>query len=171
MKKILTSIALFVAVVCVSQAQKYALIDMQYILKNVPAYETANEQLNIVSKKWQKEIETQKQEVEKLYKNYQTELVFLSDEMKQQREEEIITKEKELNELKRKYFGQEGELYKKRESLLKPIQDEIYTAVQEVAQQKGYDRIIDRSSDMSLIYSAPKLDVSDLVLEKLGYSK
>ena len=94
MKKILTSIALFVAVVCVSQAQKYALIDMQYILKNVPAYETANEQLNIVSKKWQKEIETQKQEVEKLYKNYQTELVFLSDEMKQQREEEIIAKEK-----------------------------------------------------------------------------
>ena len=91
--------------------------------------------------------------------------------MKQQREEEIIAKEKELNELKRKYFGQEGELYKKRESLLKPIQDEIYTAVQEVAQQKGYDMIIDRSSDMSLIYSAPKLDVSDLVLEKLGYSK
>ena len=97
--------------------------------------------------------------------------MFLLDEMKQQREEEIIAKEKELNELKRKYFGQEGELYKKRESLLKPIQDEIYTAVQEVAQQKGYDMIIDRSSDMSLIYSAPKLDVSDLVLEKLGYSK
>ena len=103
MKKILTSIALFVAVVCVSQAQKYALIDMQYILKNVPTYETANEQLNIVSKKWQKEIETQKQEVEKLYKNYQTELVFLSDEMKQQREEEIIAKE----------LRQDGDAYEK----------------------------------------------------------
>lgn len=171
MKKIITSITFLFFLLCGVQAQKYALIDMQYILKNVPSYETANEQLNIVSKKWQKEIETQRQEVEKLYKNYQTELVFLSDEMKKQREEEIIAKEKELNELKRKYFGQDGELYKKRESLLKPIQDEIYTAVQEVAQQKGYDMIIDRSSDMSLIYSASKLDVSDQVLEKLGYSK
>lgn len=171
MKKIINIMLLAFAVTVGVNAQKYALIDMQYILKNVPAYETANEQLDIVSKKWQKEIEVKRQEVEKLYKNYQTELVFLSDEMKVQREDEIVAKEKEVNELKRKYFGQDGELFKKRESLLKPIQDEIYTAVQEVAQQKGYDMIIDRSSDMSLIYSAPKLDVSDIVLEKLGYSK
>ena len=152
-------------------AQKYALVDMQYILKNVPSYETANEQLSIVSKKWQKEVESKLQEVQTMYKNYQTELVFLSDEMKVQREEEIVAKEKEANELKRKYFGQDGELFKKRESLMKPIQDEIYTAIQEVAQMKGYDMVIDRSSDMSLIYSAPKLDISDQVLEKLGYSK
>ena len=171
MKKLTTLIAMSFMIVLAAQAQKYALIDMQYILKNIPAYETANEQLDIVSKKWQKEIETKRQEVEKLYKNYQTELVFLSDEMKIQREEEIVAKEREVNELKRKYFGQDGELFKKRESLLKPIQDEIYTAVQEVAQQKGYDMIIDRSSHMSLIYSASKLDVSDQVLEKLGYSK
>lgn len=171
MKKIINIMLLAFAVTVGVNAQKYALIDMQYILKNVPAYETANEQLDIVSKKWQKEIEVKRQEVEKLYKNYQTELVFLSDEMKVQREDEIVAKEKEVNELKRKYFGQDGELFKKRESLLKPIQDEIYTAVQEVARQKGYDMIIDRSSDMSLIYSAPKLDVSDIVLEKLGYSK
>ena len=171
MKRITTIAAMLFMMILGVQAQKYALIDMKYILKNIPAYETANEQLDIVSKKWQKEIETKRQEVEKLYKNYQTELVFLSDEMKQQREEEIIAKEKDLNELKRKYFGQDGELYKKRESLLKPIQDEIYTAVQEVAQQKGYDMIIDKSSDMSLIYSASKLDVSDQILEKLGYSK
>ena len=171
MKTLTTLIAMSFMIVLAAQAQKYALIDMQYILKNIPAYETANEQLDIVSKKWQKEIETKRQEVEKLYKNYQTELVFLSDEMKIQREEEIVAKEREVNELKRKYFGQDGELFKKRESLLKPIQDEIYTAVQEVAQQKGYDMIIDRSSHMSLIYSASKLDVSDQVLEKLGYSK
>ena len=163
MKKLTTLIAMSFMIVLAAQAQKYALIDMQYILKNIPAYETANEQLDIVSKKWQKEIETKRQEVEKLYKNYQTELVFLSDEMKIQREEEIVAKEREVNELKRKYFGQDGELFKKRESLLK--------AVQEVAQQKGYDMIIDRSSHMSLIYSASKLDVSDQVLEKLGYSK
>ena len=119
----------------------------------------------------QKEVESKLQEVQTMYKNYQTELVFLSDEMKVQREEEIVAKEKEANELKRKYFGQDGELFKKRESLMKPIQDEIYTAIQEVAQMKGYDVVIDRSSDMSLIYSAPKLDISDQVLEKLGYSK
>lgn len=169
-RKMMVAMVALVATVGVS-AQKYALIDMEYILKNVPSYETANEQLSIVSKKWQKEVETKLQEVQTLYKNYQTELVFLSDDMKVQREEDIIAKEKEANELKRKYFGQDGELFKKRESLMKPIQDEIYTAVQDVAQQKGYDMIVDRSSNMSLIYSSPKLDVSDLVLEKLGYSK
>ena len=121
MKKLTTLIAMSFMIVLAAQAQKYALIDMQYILKNIPAYETANEQLDIVSKKWQKEIETKRQEVEKLYKNYQTELVFLSDEMKIQREEEIVAKEREVNELKRKYFGQDGELFKKRESLLKPL--------------------------------------------------
>lgn len=171
MKKMFAAVVIILCTAMPMMAQKYALVDMQYILKNVPSYETANEQLSIVSKKWQKEVEAKLQEVQTMYKNYQTELVFLSDEMKVQREEEIVAKEKEANELKRKYFGQDGELFKKRESLMKPIQDEIYTAIQEVAQMKGYDMVIDRSSDMSLIYSAPKLDISDQVLEKLGYSK
>lgn len=171
MKKMLAAVVIILSTVMPMMAQKYAVVDMQYILKNVPSYETANEQLSIVSKKWQKEVEAKLQEVQTMYKNYQTELVFLSDEMKVQREEEIVAKEKEANELKRKYFGQDGELFKKRESLMKPIQDEIYTAIQDVAQMKGYDMVIDRSSDMSLIYSAPKLDISDQVLEKLGYSK
>lgn len=153
------------------KAQKFALVDMEYIMKNIPSYETANEQLSMVSKKWQKEVETKMQEVQKLYQNYQTELVFLSEEMKAQREEEVIASEKEANELKRKYFGQDGELFKKRESLIKPIQDEIYTAIQEVAKEKGYEMIRDKSSDPTLIYSAPKLDISDMVLQKLGYSK
>lgn len=171
MKKMLAAVVIFLSTAMPMTAQKYAVVDMQYILKNVPSYETANEQLSIVSKKWQKEVEAKLQEVQTMYKNYQTELVFLSDEMKVQREEEIVAKEKEANELKRKYFGQDGELFKKRESLMKPIQDEIYTAIQDIAQMKGYDMVIDRSSDMSLIYSAPKLDISDQVLEKLGYSK
>lgn len=171
MKKIILSVVLFLGIVPFLSAQKYALVDMEYIMKNIPAYETANEQLNMVSKKWQKEVEAQLQEVQTMYKNYQTELVFLSEEMKVQREEEIVAKEKAANELKRKYFGQDGELFKKRESLIKPIQDEIYTAIQEIAKDKGYDMVLDKTTTISLIYSVPKLDISDIVLEKLGYSK
>lgn len=107
-------------------AQKFALIDMEYILKNIPAYEMTNEQLSQVSKKWQNEVEAIQQEAQNMYKNYQSDLVFLSAEMKTKREEEIVKKEQEAQDLKRKYFGPEGELYKKRESLMKPIQDEVY---------------------------------------------
>ncbi len=171
MKRLFLSIILMAGFTSFLSAQKYALVDMEYIMKNIPAYETANEQLNMVSKKWQKEVEAQLQEVQTMYKNYQTELVFLSEEMKVQREEEIVAKEKAANELKRKYFGQDGELFKKRESLIKPIQDEIYTAIQEIAKEKGYDMVLDKTTTISLIYSVPKLDISDMVLEKLGYSK
>lgn len=153
------------------QAQKFALIDMEYIMKAIPSFESANDQLEQLSLKWQREVEAMLTEVQTMYKNYQTELVFLSDDMKTKREEEIIAKEQAANELKRKYFGPDGELYKKRESLMKPIQDEIYNAVQELCNEKGYQMIIDKSSDMSLIYASPKLDVSDELLNKLGYSK
>ncbi|MGN0186837.1 MAG: OmpH family outer membrane protein [Paludibacteraceae bacterium] len=171
MKKIVLTLAFALIAATAIDAQKFALVDMDYILKAIPAYETANEQLDQLSKKWQKEVENTLAEVQTMYKNYQTELVFLTDDMKVQREEEIVAKEKEANELKRKYFGVEGELYKKRESLMKPIHEEIFTAVQSVATEKGYQLIIDKSSDMSLVYAAPKIDVSDEVLEKLGYSK
>ena len=171
MKKIVLTLALALIAATAVDAQKFALVDMDYILKAIPAYETANEQLDHLSKKWQKEVENMLAEVQTMYKNYQTELVFLTDDMKVKREEEIVAKEKEANELKRKYFGVEGELYKKRESLMKPIHEEIFTAVQSVATEKGYQLIIDKSSDMSLVYAAPKIDVSDEVLEKLGYSK
>ena len=171
MKKIVFTLALALIAATAVDAQKFALVDMDYILKAIPAYETANEQLDQLSKKWQKEVENMLAEVQTMYKNYQTELVFLTDDMKVKREEEIVAKEKEANELKRKYFGVEGELYKKRESLMKPIHEEIFTAVQSVATEKGYQLIIDKSSDMSLVYAAPKIDVSDEVLEKLGYSK
>ena len=152
-------------------AQKFALIDMEYILKNIPAYEMTNEQLSQVSKKWQNEVEALQQEAQNMYKNYQSELVFLSAEMKTKREEEIVKKEQEAQDLKRKYFGPEGELYKKRESLMKPIQDEIYNAVKEISEDKGYQMVIDRASAMSLIFAPPKIDISNEVLLKMGYSK
>ena len=152
-------------------AQKFALIDMEYILKNIPAYEMTNEQLSQVSQKWQNEVEALQQEAQNMYKNYQSDLVFLSAEMKSQREEEIVKKEQEAQDLKRKYFGPEGELYKKRASLMKPIQDEIYNAVKEISEDKGYQIVWDRASAMSIIFASPKIDISNEVLIKLGYSK
>ena len=153
------------------QAQKFALIDMEYLLKNIPAYEMANEQLSNISKRWQAEVETIQQEAQNMYKTYQADLVFLSPEMKTKRESEIVAKEQEAQELKRKYFGTDGELFKKRQSLIKPIQDEIYNAVKEIADTKGYSVILDRASAMSIIYASPKIDISNEVLTKLGYSK
>ena len=152
-------------------AQKFALIDMEYILKNIPAYEMANEQLNTISKRWQTEVEALQQEAQNMYKTYQADLVFLSAEMKTKREAEIVSKEQEAQELKRKYFGTDGELFKKRESLIKPIQDEIYAAVKEIATTKGYAAIIDRASAMSIIFASPQIDVSNEVLAKMGYSR
>lgn len=150
-----------------AQAQKYALVDMEYILKNIPAYERANEQLTQQSKKWQSEVEAIQNQAQTLYKNYQNEAVFLSADQKKQREQAIVDKEKEAAELKRKYFAPEGELYKKRQSLIQPIQDEIYNAVKEVAQLRGYQMVVDRASDTSIIFASPKIDISAEVLSKL----
>lgn len=148
--------------------QSIAYIDMQYILKNLPQYEQANEQLTMLSKRWQKEIDAAQQEARVLATNYQTEQIFLNETLRAQREQEIVAKEQEVLELKRKYFGQNGELYKKREALIKPIQDEIYNAIQDLANEKRIDVIKDRSADPALIYMSSKLDVSDQVLRKLG---
>ena len=159
-----------VIVTATVNAQKFALVDMDYILKNIPAYERANEQLNQVSKKWQAEVDALTSEAQTLYKNYQSEAVFLSEEQKTKREEAVVAKEKEAAELKRKYFGPEGELYKKRESLMTPIQDEIYNAVKDISEQKGYSLILDRASDAGIIFASPKVDISNEVLTKLGYN-
>jgi outer membrane protein len=131
----------------------------------------ANEQLNTLSKRWQAEVEAVQQDAQNLYKTYQADLVFLSPEMKTKREAEIVAKEQEAQDLKRKYFGTDGELYKKRESLVKPIQDEIYTAVKEISEAQGYAAVVDRASAMSIIYASPKIDISNQILTKLGYSK
>lgn len=171
MKKLIISLCLLTSVVFAANAQKFAMVDMEYIMKNIPAYETANDQLNQISKKWQSEVEAQMQEVQKMYKNYQTELVFLSDDMKTKREEEIVAKEKAAQELKRSYFGPEGELFKKRQSLMKPIQDEVYSAIQEISKERDLGLVFDKSSSMNVIFTSPKLDISDAILQKLGYSK
>ena len=170
MKKI--SILLFAALLSCGTAfakdQSIAYIDMQYILKNLAQYEQANEQLTMLSKRWQKEIDAMQQEARVMATNYQTEQIFLSETMRAKREDEIVKKEQEVLELKRKYFGQDGELYKKREALIKPIQDEIYNAIQDLASEKRIDIVKDRSADPALIYMSSKLDISDQVLMKLG---
>ena len=151
-------------------AQKFALVDMDYILKNVPAYERANEQLNQVSKKWQAEVEALATEAQTMYKNYQNEVVFLSQEQKKYRQEAIEEKEKQAAELKKKDYGPEGELFKKRTSLMTPIQEEIYNAVKDIADLRGYQLILDRASDAGIIFGSPKIDISNEVLQKLGYN-
>lgn len=171
MRKYILSFCLIFAGIIGINAQKFATVDMGYIMKNIPAYESANEQLQQVSKKWQSEVDAQMTEVQQLYKNYQTELVFMSEEMKVKREDEIVAKEKAAQELKRKYFGPDGELFKKRESLIKPIQDDVYNAIKDISTAKGLDLVVDKSSAMSTIFVSQKLDISDEVLKKLGYSK
>lgn len=151
-------------------AQKFALIDMDYIFKNIPAYERANEQLNQVSKKWQAEVEALQVEAQTLYKNYQNEVVFLSQEQKKARQDAIVAKEKEAADLKKKYFGPEGELFKKRTALITPIHTEIYNAVKDIAELRGYQLVLDRASDQGIIFGSPKIDISNEVLSKLGYA-
>ncbi len=170
MKKILLIFVVFLAGQF-TFAQKYVFVDSEYILKNIPAYEAANEQLNQLSATWQKEIEKLYSEVSELYKAYQTENVFLSNEMKKKREEEIVTKEKNAKKLQQHYFGPQGELFKKRESLIKPIQDEIFNAISEIAGEKNYAAVFDKSSGIGVLYSDPKYDISDLVLERMGIKK
>lgn len=169
MKKFLLVCLITLSAALTANAQKYALLDMEYVLKNIPAYERANEQLNQVSKKWQAEVEALNTEASTMYKNYQNEMVFLSQEQKKARQEAIMKKEKDASDLKRKYFGPEGELFKKRESLMSPIQEEIYTAVKEIAELRGYSLVLDRASDSGIIFGSPKIDISNEVLQKLGY--
>lgn len=171
MKKLAIALGIMAATCLGSFAQKFALVDMQYILRNVPAYEMANEQLNQVSQRWEKEVNAVAKEAETMYKNYEADMVFLTDEQKKKREEEIVTKENEAKDLRYKYFGPEGELYKKRQSLMKPIQEDVYNAVKAVAEEKGYQTIFDRASSQSIVFASPRIDVSNDVLAKLGYSK
>ena len=169
--RILTTLLFSFSLVFGAVAQKYALVDMEYILGNIPAYERASEQLNQISKKWQAEVEAVDNAAKTLYKNYQNELVFLSEQQKKEREETIIAKEREASELRKKYFGPEGELYKKRISLIEPIQEEIYNAIKAITQQKGFQMVLDRASTSGIIFASPSIDISADVLDKLGYSR
>ena len=172
MKKIIALTALCIGCLLPAAAQKFAMVDMEYIMSNIPAYERANEQLNQTSKKWQAEVETLDNQAKTLYKNYQNEAVFLSEAQKKEREQAIVDKEKEASELRKKYFGPQGELYKKRIALIEPIQDEVYNAIKGIAQQRGYQLVLDRATETAgIIFASPSIDISNEVLAKLGYEK
>jgi len=163
----LTVIALFFAGAV--YAQKFAFVDSDYILKNIPSYNAAQEQLDKLSEQYESEISAQYTEIEKMYKTYQSERVLLTDDVRKKREEDIMNKEQEVKDLQQKYFGPEGELYKKREELVKPIQDALYKAVKELSVEGNYAVIFDTASGASILYSNPRNDVSDEVLKKMGY--
>ena len=171
MKKILIALCFVAAAAFGASAQKFALVNMDYVLRNLPDYEMANEQLNQVSQRWEKEIVALQKEAETMYKNYQADIVFRTQEQQNKRAEEVAAKEKEVAELRSKYFGPEGELYKKRQSLMKPIQENIYNAVKAVSEERKYQVIFDRASSQSIIFASPTIDVSNEVLAKLGFSK
>jgi outer membrane protein len=152
-----------------ASAQKYAFVDSEYIRKNIPAFTQAQEQIENLSKQWEKEVSDGYNVVEQMYKSYQNDVVLLTQEMKTRREEAIINKEKEIKDLQNKYFGVEGELFKKREELVKPIQDEILKAIKTIAAEGSYAAIFDAASGGNILFANPKFDISDQVLEKLGY--
>jgi len=169
MKRIVLTLALVAGIVFSASAQKYAYINTEYILKKIPAYKTAQDQLDKLSQQYEKEIDAKYQALDELYKKYQADKVLLTDDMKQRRENEIITKEKEVKELQRQYFGEDGALDKKKNELITPIQEKISTAVKELATQDGYALIFDTTANPTVIYVAPRYDLSDKILEKLGY--
>jgi len=169
MKKIGFIIGIFILTSAIAEAQKYAFVDSEYIRKNIPAFNAAQEQLDKLSEKWEKEVADGYTVVEQMYKSYQNDAVLLSQDMKVKREEAIIAKEKEMKELQNKYFGMEGELFKKREELVKPIQDEILKAIKTVAAEGSYAVIFDSAAGGNILFANPKFDISDQILEKLGY--
>jgi len=168
MKKIFL-LLVFVFTVSLGFSQRYAYVDTEYILKNIPAYSAAQEQLDNLAVEWQKEIEEIYSQIDKMYKDFQAEKVLLTEEMRVKRENAIIDKEKEAKKIQKQYFGAEGELYKKRQELIKPIQDDIFNSVKEIASEGNYAVIFDTAGNMSMLYTDPKYDKSDEVLEKLGY--
>jgi len=152
-------------------AAKFGYVDSDYILSEIPEYKAAQTELDKTSEKWQKELEVKFKEVEKLNKAYQADAILLTDEMKKKREQEISTREKEAKEFQKQKFGVDGELFKKRQELVKPIQDKVYNAIKSVAEKKGLGVIMDKSGQLTILYVNPKYDQSDDVLELLGYKK
>ncbi len=168
MKKflLLTACSLFLA--AFTYAQKYAIIDTKYILDKLPDYKTAQGQLDNIAKTWQKEIDDMQEDLDKMYKNYDAEQVMLSDDLKKKREDQLFVKEKAVRDLQRQRFGFEGDLFKKRQELIQPIQNRVYNAVQKLAVQRAYDFILDKSEGITVIFADPKLEKSEDVLRELG---
>lgn len=167
-------IVLLAAIVCAFgfsvSAQKFVYVNTDYILDNIPEYADAQAQLDELSILWQKEIEAKFAEIDKMYKNFQNEAVLLPDDMKKKREDDIVKKEKEGKDLQKKRFGKDGDLFKKRQELIKPIQEKVYNAIEEIASAENYAVVFDKANNATLIYSNPKYDISEQVLDKLGYT-
>jgi outer membrane protein len=170
--KRLTAILAFMALLMplTSSAQKYCWIDTEYILENIPEYKAAQQQLDQLSISWQKDIEEKYAHIDKLYKDFQADQILLTEDMKRKRESEIIEKEKEVKEFQKQKFGYEGEIFKKKQELVKPLQDKIYNAIKKMAVDRSYAVVFDKSSDLIMLYSNPRYDKSDYILEQLGYT-
>ena len=168
MKKIILIVSCFLLVSFISNAQRYAVIDSKYILEKLPDYKESQIKLDQFSNQWQQEIESKQAQLDKMYKDYDAEQVMLSDALKKKREDELYNREKEVRDLQKRRFGFEGDLLKKRQELIKPIQDKVYTAIQKLAIERSYDFILDKSEGITVIFADPKLDRSDEVLKFLG---
>jgi outer membrane protein len=168
MKKILAALLVTVCFAFAAEAQRYAIVDTKYILDKIPDYKEAQKSLDVVSEQWQKEIDAKQADLDRMYRNFEAEQVMLSDELKKKREDELFMREKELRDMQRKRFGFEGDLFKKRQELVKPIQDKVYMAIQKIATNRQYDFILDKSEGITVIFADPKLDRSEDVLRELG---
>lgn len=171
MKKVVSILALVVLTVFTVKAQKIGYVDTDYILTSIPEYKAAQSEIDKLSVDWQKEVEAKYTEIDKLYKAYQADAILLTDDMKKKRENEIINKEKEVKELQKQRFGVDGELFKKRQELVKPLQDKIYNAVKAVAERGGLAIILDKAGQVSILFANPKYDKSEDVLTYMGYNK
>jgi outer membrane protein len=170
MKKIFLIVAIFCVFGFGASAQKYAFVNTDYILDNIPEYADSQTQLDELSIQWQKEIEAKFTEIDKMYKNFQNEAVLMPEDMKKKREDDILKKEKEAKDLQKKRFGKDGDLFKKRQELIKPIQEKVYNAIDEISSAENYAVVFDKANNATLIYTNPKYDISEQVLDKLGYT-
>lgn len=169
-KKVLLSFTAVLFLTAGVQAQKFAFVDSEYILDRIPSYKAALEQIDKLSEEYEAEIEAKYEEVEKLYKSFQSEKVLMTQEQQTNKEDEIIAKEKEIKDLQREYFGPEGAIFQKRQELVQPIQNEVYNAVKELALEGGYAVIFDTASGSGILYENARYNKSDEVLQKLGYT-
>ncbi|MBI2284029.1 MAG: OmpH family outer membrane protein [Bacteroidetes bacterium] len=168
MKKNVLLLMAFVALAIAGNAQRYAIIDTKYILGKIPEYRDADKKLQLIGEQWQKEIDDKQAQLDKMYKNYEAEQFMLTDELKKKREDELFQREKEVRDLQKRRFGYEGDLFKERQKLVKPVQDKVYNAVQKMAISKAYDFVLDKSEGITIIFADPKLDKSEDVLRELG---
>jgi outer membrane protein len=168
MKQLILVFSLIFSLCITAGAQRYAVVDSKYILDKMPDYKAAQKQLDQISAQWQKEIDDKQAILDKMYKDFEGEEVMLSDELKKKREDELFNHEKEVRDLQRKRFGFEGDLFKKRQELIKPVQDKVYNAIQKIAVSRMYDFILDKSEGITVIFADPKLDKSEDVLRELG---